>query len=180
MPPIDPRPSRPPATFTMSASPGSLSPPEPTIASDNPGSVERNKSISAASCARAVVSADANSQRDCSGASPGRGELTIPTPPSRCKSATCPSPAHQARSLVFLSSFRNSFTAAALSRRRCTRRSRTSPLSSIARHSQHCRPAIITAIIIEMPRVVVSRGRRLRSSRANNGQNFNTRRRTVS
>jgi Molybdopterin-binding domain of aldehyde dehydrogenase len=46
----------------------------------------------------------------------------------------------------FLSSLRNSFTAAALSRRRCTSRSRTSPSSSTARHSQNCRPAIVTAI----------------------------------
>jgi hypothetical protein len=41
----------------------------------------------------------------------------------------------------FLSSLRISFTAAALARRRCTSRSRTSPSSSTARHSQNRRPA---------------------------------------
>src|SRR5580693_90189 len=54
----------------------------------------------AASCARAVVSADANSQPDCLRASPGHGEPTIRfrTLPRR-KSAACPSPAHRAQSL---------------------------------------------------------------------------------
>src|SRR5438876_334620 len=37
---------------------------------------------------------------------------------------------------------RISFVAAALSRRRCTSKSRSSPSSSTARHSQNCRPAI--------------------------------------
>ena len=46
----------------------------------------------------------------------------------------------------FLSSLRISFTAAACRGRRCTSRSRTSPSSSTARHSQNCRPAIATAI----------------------------------
>src|SRR5580693_1147088 len=46
----------------------------------------------------------------------------------------------------FLSSLRISFTAAVLSRRRCTSRSRTSPSSSTARQSQKRLPAIRTAI----------------------------------
>src|SRR5580658_6154709 len=71
------------------------------------------------------------------------------------------------------------FTAVALSRRRCTSRSRTSPSSSTARHSQNCRPAIVTAISSRCHRVV-ARGRRRRSSLANNGPNFNSHRRTVS
>src|SRR5580704_548821 len=46
----------------------------------------------------------------------------------------------------FLSSLRISFTAAVLSRRRCTSRSRTSPSSSTACQSQKRLPAIRTAI----------------------------------
>jgi hypothetical protein len=80
---------------------------------------------------------------------------------------------------LFLKQLAHSFTAAALSRRRCTRRSRTSPSSSIARHSQNRRPAIITAISSRCHRAV-GRGRRRRSSLANNGPNFKTHRRTVS
>jgi hypothetical protein len=45
----------------------------------------------------------------------------------------------------FLSSLRMSFAAALLSRRRCTNRTRTSPSSSTARHSQNCLLAIRTA-----------------------------------
>jgi hypothetical protein len=45
--------------------------------------------------------------------------------------------------------------------------------------SQNCRPAIVTAISSRCHREV-GRGRRRRSSRANNGPNFNTHRRTVS
>jgi hypothetical protein len=69
--------------------------------------------------------------------------------------------------------------AAALSRRRCTSRSRTSPSSSTARHSQNSRPAIVTAISSICHREVGS-GRRRRSSWANNGPNFRTHRRTDS
>ena len=46
----------------------------------------------------------------------------------------------------FLSSLRMSFAAALASRRRCTRRSRTSPSSSTARQSQNRLPPIRTAI----------------------------------
>jgi hypothetical protein len=66
---------------------------------------------------------------------------------------------------------RRRVTAAALSRRRCTSRSRTSPSSSTARQSQNCRPAIVTAISSRCQREV-GRGRRRRSSRANNGPNI--------
>jgi hypothetical protein len=64
----------------------------------------------------------------------------------------------------FLSCLRTSFTVASLSRRRCTSRSRTSPSSSTARHSQNCRPAIITAT---SSRCLwdVGRGRRRRTLR---------------
>ena len=79
----------------------------------------------------------------------------------------------------FLSSLRINLTAAALSRRHCTSRSRTSPSSSTARQSQNCVPAIITAISSTC-HVDVGRGRRRRSSRANNGPNFKTHCRTVS
>ena len=118
-------------------------------------------------------------QPDCSCASPARGEPTIRfrTLPRR-KTEACRSPAHRARSLVSWGVCVISFTAAALSRRRCTSRSRTSPSSSTARQSQNRRPAIITAISSRC-HCVVGRGRR-RSSRANNGPNFNTHRRAIS
>jgi hypothetical protein len=73
----------------------------------------------------------------------------------------------------FLSSLRMSFKAASLSRRRCTSRSRTSPSSSTARHSQNCLPAISTAISLRCHRAV-ARWRLRQSSRANKGPNFKT------
>ena len=71
----------------------------------------------------------------------------------------------------FLSSLRISFTAAALSRPRCTSKSRTSPSSSTARHSQNRRPAIITAIS-SICHCDVGRGRRRCNSRGEQWPEF--------
>jgi hypothetical protein len=86
---------------------------------------------------------------------------------------------HLGGKALFLEQLAQIFTAAALLRRRCTSKSRTSPSSSTARQSQNCLPAIVTAISSRR-HCAVDRGRRRRSSRANNRPNFQTHRRTVS
>jgi ParB-like nuclease domain len=79
----------------------------------------------------------------------------------------------------FPSSLRMSRTVAAVFRFDCTNTSRISPSLSTARHSQDPLPAIVPTISFLCQRPV-GRGRRHRSSRANNGLNLATQRRTVS
>jgi hypothetical protein len=83
------------------------------------------------------------------------------------------------RKALFLTQLAHEFHGRSLVAPPLDKKVETSPSSSTARQSQNCRPAIVTAISSRCQRAV-GRGRRPRSSRANNGPNFKTHHRTIS
>jgi hypothetical protein len=83
------------------------------------------------------------------------------------------------REALFLKQLAHEFHGRSLVAPPLDKKVETSPSSSTARQSQNCRPAIVTAISSRCQRAV-GRGRRRRSSRANNGPNFKTHHRTIS